>query len=284
MNSIKSKITIMLILIFAPFVITVLVAFSAFSNMKDDGVAINLSGSLRMRTMLISNYSTQIYTNNTDISDIAFSKEVLENEILNFPKIMDALIHGDDNFKISKNVDSKISKEILELNKNVEIYINLANKILKNTADDNDVKLITTNAMVIKNNINDIVILYQENYNNKVDKFKLVLIILSCFGVLILILGYILSKKIIITPIEKISYALDEIVTGGVDLTCLVEINSHDEIGHLALNLNVLIKKIRSLVSEISNSSYDLESVSNSLDVIMKEVGKASEKIIKDNY
>lgn len=279
MNSIKSKITIMLILIFAPFVITVFVAFSTFSNMKDDGVAINLSGSLRMRTMLISNYSTQIYTNNTDISNITFSKETLENEILNYSKIMKVLIDGDENFQISKNNDVEIVNNILELNKKVDIYIESASKVLADVADDNDVKSIASSAMMIKNDVHNIVMLYQENYNRKVDKFKLILIVLSCFGVLILILGYIFAKKIIINPVEKISYALDEIVTGGIDLTHLIEINSKDEIGHLASNLNVLIKNIRMLVSEISNSSSNLDVVSNSLDIIMREVGKASEKL-----
>lgn len=51
MKSIKNKLLIMFIMIFIPFIVTIVIAFNTFQNMEDDGVAINLSGSQRMRTI-----------------------------------------------------------------------------------------------------------------------------------------------------------------------------------------------------------------------------------------
>ena len=62
MKSIKTKLLAIFLLVFIPFVATMIIAFYTFGLMEDDGVAINLSGSQRMRTMLLSDFSQQYKT------------------------------------------------------------------------------------------------------------------------------------------------------------------------------------------------------------------------------
>jgi len=63
------------LILIIPFIVTMLVTSYTYIKIKDDGVAINLSGSQRMRTMLISNYSQQ-YVSASNIGDLQKVKEL----------------------------------------------------------------------------------------------------------------------------------------------------------------------------------------------------------------
>ncbi len=279
MKSIKTKLLLVFILIFIPFLVTVFMAFATFNGMEDDGVAINLSGSERMRTMLISNYSVQIYNDNEKISDIKFSKEILEAEKVKYVKIFKALVDGDESLLIGANTDENIVNAIKEVNNKINIYIEKVDKVLLDQAGDEDIKYITSNALNIKNDVNKIVMMYQENYDSKIATFKLNLIGLVLFGVLTLIFGYFYGKKIIAKPIVNVTERLKEIASGNGDLTQVIESKSKDEIGDLANYFNDFIKSIRNIVVDISESSENLTNVSISLDAITDEVSTASERL-----
>jgi len=279
MKSIKTKLLLVFILIFIPFLVTVFMAFATFNGMEDDGVAINLSGSERMRTMLISNYSVQIYNDNEKISDIKFSKEILEAEKVKYVKIFKALVDGDESLLIGANTDENIVSAIKEVNNKINIYIEKVDKVLLDQAGDEDIKYITSNALNIKNDVNKIVMMYQENYDSKIAAFKLNLIGLVLFGVLTLIFGYFYGKKIIAKPIVNVTERLKEIASGNGDLTQVIESKSKDEIGDLANYFNDFIKSIRNIVVDISESSENLTNVSISLDAITDEVSTASERL-----
>lgn len=279
MKSIKSKLLVIFILIFIPFVVVVFVAFGTFNKMSDDGVSINLSGSQRMRTMLISNYATQLYTNDEKISDLKYTKETLEEALGQYDKIMAALVNGDESLSIGKNKDAEIVTAINQLQGNVNQYTANAKKVLSGTASNEDVYHIANNATTIKNEINKIVLMYQSNYDKKVDTFKGVLIALSVFGVAMLVFSYYYGRKIIVTPIIMVNSKLKEVANGEGDLRHVIEVNSKDEIGELAENFNKFVGTIRDMVVEISASSTNLEDVCNSLEIITGEVTQASEKL-----
>ena len=279
MKSLKTKLLVVFILIFIPFLVTVVVAFSTFSKMGDDGIAINLSGSERMRTMLISNYSLQLYNGDEKVSDIKTAKEVLEKEKITYEKIMKALVDGDESYFISKNNDSKIVESIVATNKKIDPFIEKVDKVIASQANDQDMLYITSNALEIKNDINKIVMMYQENYNSKISVFKTTLITLSFFGVLMLIFGYYYGNLIIVKPIIKITNKLEEIASGNGDLTHTLEIKTKDEIGKLSMYFNEFIGTIRNIVKEIARSSESLQVVSVSLDSITDEVSSASDRL-----
>ncbi|MCT4663158.1 MAG: methyl-accepting chemotaxis protein [Tissierellales bacterium] len=279
MKSIKTKLIAVFLLIFVPFVVTVILAFGTFNQMEDDGVAINLSGSQRMRTMLISNYSMQIYHSDDGLSDVDDAKKILEKEMKTYKKITSALINGDENLYIGSNKDAEIVNAIKDIQNKTSRYVEEAKKILDGNANREDVYFMTTNAMNIKNDFHKIVMMYQENYNQKVGLFKNTLIGLSAFGLMILLFGYYYGNKIIVKPILKITKKLEEIASGEGDLTHEMEVHSKDEIGKLANDFNRFIKTIRDMVVEISRSSENLESVCTSLELITGDVTDSSEKL-----
>lgn len=279
MKSIKEKLLVVFLLIFIPFVVVVVAAFTTFDKMSDDGVAINLSGSQRMRTMLISNYALQLYDNKAEISDINQAKSILEDQLEEYDKRMTALVQGDSSLNISKNQDTTIVDKIQDLNPLVETYTAKARTVLEGKAQEDDLLFITANAMTLKNDINEIVLMYQGNYDNKVHTFKLMLIGLSVFGVFMLVFAYYYGRRIIVLPIKNINNKLKEIANGEGDLTQKLDVQSKDEIGQLAHNFNQFITTIRDMILEISHSSVNLETVCDALEDITGEVSVSSEKL-----
>ncbi len=279
MKSIRSKLLILFLLIFIPFVVVLFVAFGTFNKMSDDGVALNLSGSQRMRTMLISNYSLQLYNANEQISDLEYSKDTLDKEIGKYNKIMKALIDGDDSLNISKNNNAEIVKAIQTIEPKLDSYTSAARKVLDGSANIDDVKFISSNAMGIKNDIHKIVLMYQSNYDKKVKDFKTVLLALSIFGVAMLVFGYYYGNKIIVLPIKNVTDNLREVANGEGDLTHIIGVSSQDEIGELASNFNQFIGTIRKMVIEISDSVDNLDGVCNSLEGITSDVAVSSERL-----
>lgn len=278
MKSIKEKLLLVFILIFIPFVVVVVSAFTTFSKMSDDGVAINLSGGQRMRTMLISNYSTQLYTGDETISNLKTTREILDEQLTEYKEIMAALVEGGA-YNISENKDPDIVKAIKNLESEITNYVIKANNVLEGSAQAEDIKYISDNAMPLKNSLNDIVSMYQRNYDHKVSTFKILLIALTVFGVFMLIFGYYYGHKIIVLPIKKINDKLKEIAHGEGDLTHNIEVTSKDEIGQLANNFNQFTVTIRNMIIEISKSSINLETVCDALENITTEVSGSSEKL-----
>ncbi|MCH4886996.1 methyl-accepting chemotaxis protein [Acidaminobacter sp. JC074] len=279
MKSIKSKLLLVFILIFIPFVVVVVTAFATFNSMSDDGVAINLSGSQRMRTMLISNYAVQLYKSDEEITDLSYAKELLESELAQYDKITKALVDGDESLNLDANSDDEIVNMIHDLEDKLGQYTASAKKVLDGSATSEDLAYISENAMVLKNGMNNVVVMYQSNYDQKIKVFETELIILSIFGVVMLIFGYINGNRIIVKPIKKVNSKLEEIANGEGDLRHVLEVTSKDEIGELSNNFNLFISTIRDMVAEISASSENLEVVCDSLETITSEVAISSDKL-----
>lgn len=247
--------------------------------MEDDGVALNLSGSQRMRTMLISNYSLQIYNNDNTTGDVAFAKKTLSEGIASYSQIMNALVNGDASLNISANNDEDIIRAINNMSPQINEYVDRANKVLAGSASKEDIKAITSEALSIKDGIHKIVLMYQSNYNSKVEIFKIVLLVLAAIGLVVLAFGYYFGKKIIVTPILTITKNLEDIADGDGDLSQQLSFTSDDEIGRLADNFNKFVSTIRQMVVEIAQSSDNVEMICNSLDAITDEVRDSSEKL-----
>jgi len=256
------------------------VAFFTFSQMEDDGVAINLSGSQRMRTMLISNYSQQYGTASKmkDSEELEKVKDILNEEIARYEKIMNALVGGDSSLEIGPNKDASIVKALNAVMIKTDEYIIEAKKVVDGGSGES-IAFITDNAMEIKNDINAIVGMYQETYNGKITNFKGTLYGLLVFGLIMLGYGYFNAGRTIVRPIKKVTRKLTEIASGDGDLTQHIDVKTNDEIGNLANNFNKFIDSIRDIITEISVSSDTLTEVSSALNVITSEVNNASERL-----
>ncbi len=279
MRSIRSKLLIIFLLILIPFVAVVFMAYGTFNKMSDDGVALNLSGSQRMRTMLISNYAVQLYYDNDEITNSEIASQLLKEELAKYDKIMDALVNGDEELGLKSNSDPKIVAAIEHVNKKFDKYTAAATKVLEKTADAQDVKLIASHAMLIKNEIHEIVLMYQRNYDKKIREFESTLIILIAVSCGISALAFSYGNKSIVQPVKDINARLGKVAGGEGNLSELLEVKGRDEIAHLATNYNKIINAIRTMAIEISKSTAQLEDVSNSLEKITGEVAVSSQDL-----
>ena len=279
MKSIKTKLLISFILIVIPFVILSFVSFETFDKMKDDGVAINLSGSQRMRTMLISNYSLQIFENDSDVADIQFAKDTLESELVKYDKIMKALSAGDSDLFIGPNQDGEIVNKLNELQGNVNNYVEKSSKILNRQGNNEDIKFITANAQKIKNDFNEIVVMYQLNYDNKIKNLRTTILGLLGMGVVLIIIAYIYSNNAIVKPIKRVTTILENISQGDGDLRKRVEIKSKDEIGKLAHYFNIYAETVHLIVKDVQEKAKNTSELSESILSVMNQLNQSIEEV-----
>lgn len=279
MKSIRGKLTVMVLIIFTPFIVTVVLAYFTFNSLSDDGVAINLSGSQRMRTMLISNYALQYYEKNESIGDSLKAKEILSKELQVYNKIMAALVDGDESFLIDANGNEEIVVALKQVSNKTNELGAIARKVIDDSASDSDMKYITDNTLSIKNELNTIVGMYQDVYDGKIRDFKNVLAILSVIGIGIIIMMRFLMQRAITLPIKKMTGILRDISEGEGDLTHRIDITAKDEIGTMAEYFNKFADSVHGIVSESSRIASDTIHLSEEIASILGQLSISAEVV-----
>ena len=219
-----------------------------------------------------------ILNGNSNI-DKANVLDTLKEELLLYKKINKALIDGNQSLSISKNKNSSIVAEINKIAPEILNYEKAIDNIINGIDVEKNANYIFSNSLEIKNNINLIVKMYQDQYDNKIKNFKIKLYILLILGIIIFIVDLRIAKKMIVTPIKQIANKLGEIASGGGDLTKEIDLKQNDEIGLLAKNFNLFLNNIRTMVATIDNSSKEIFESINVLSSSTDEVATTSEKL-----
>ncbi|RKD27927.1 Methyl-accepting chemotaxis protein [Caminicella sporogenes DSM 14501] len=277
-NSIKKKISIILIITFLPFVVNMFILFDTLYKLNDDGKSINISGSQRMRTMLLGLYTFK-YLEENDSKVKSDTKKILEKELATYRKYMHALIKGDKDLGLSKNTNHQIVAQLEKAKKIAYKYADSVEAVLNGENIDYNKKYIFNNAMNVKNEIHKAVQMYQESYDKKIKTLKNIEYIILVLGIIVLITIIMISSKSIAKPIEKISNKLKNIANGEGDLTERINIKSQDEIGKLGQYFNRFVDKIRELVKQIDNTGNTLLKSSETLSKSMEETADSNEKM-----
>ncbi len=281
MKSIDKKIGLILLLVFSIFLFTMGQLFFTFNLMQDDGVSINLAGSQRMRTMLLSDYSLMYIDAKEGKHDFdeAEVKDVLESELIKYKKIMTALVDGDSSLNISSNSNEEIVTSIKALQPTINEFSGAIENLLAGTNTEANVLYVNKNALALKNEINTIVGMYQSSYDNKISTVKTALYIYLAIGIAILFVGVQIARRTIVRPIQNISAKLGRIAAGNGDLTQKIEVTNKDEIGELANNFNAFLENIRTIVSGIDGTSKDVKSTISVTKTTTNEVSLTSNKL-----
>ncbi len=222
MNRIKKNMYLSFLILIIPFIVIMLVASYTYIKIKDDGVAINLSGSQRMRTMLISNYSQQYVSayNIGDSEKVKELKELLVKEIEIYGIFTNALIYGDEELKICSNRNKEIVTYFDSILPLLNFYIYNAEELLENPNDNERLSFIITNAMGLKNEIHEIVELYQIKYDRNIYLFKILIMSLIIVGIFLTAVSLHYINESTLKTLEKAYY--DEL-TGLKNRTCLYD-------------------------------------------------------------
>ena len=231
-----------------------------------------------------------IYNRNTNIavkSSLSDEKDIINSIYLNSDLLQ--MYFQDSLWSILKNYIYNGSNEI----KNIEILDERNNKILKtsnlnikgqrpeieNASMDeikfiirniNNKKYISASSIIkVKNYSYKIIITKDISYldQDKMDNYKLFLI-LSLVVTIVLSIGlYIISKKIT-NPIESLTKASNIIKKGQYDKR--VNYDKKDEIGILSQNFNSMMKVIEDKISELENMNNQKQRFINNLTHEMK--------------
>lgn len=80
---------------------------------------------------------------------------------------------------------------------------------------------------------------------------RLSVIVVLSLMVCVLLAVFVLTKRMIVTPVQTVSNSLYEIAKGGGDLSQRLNINTNDEIAELANNFNEVIGQIGSIIGNV---------------------------------
>lgn len=265
--SLRTRMTLIFGVMFIPFIISIGMSYVSFGNMANDGVAINKSGSQRMRTMLIATYTQKVYHGRLNDEDVSKEIEVLAKELDKYVKIHQGLISGDKSLGLSKNEDKAIVDQLQILEPKIATYVqNSRNVIEKNNMES--VAYIVANALPMKNEINDVVTAYQAGYDAKIDFQKGANLTLLLLGFVVFIIGIVYVGKRVVEPILHISKNMEEISSGEGNLTLTMQTQTNDEIGDLTKHFNRFVASIRDIVVSIAETTTVVTKATVDLDRI----------------
>ena len=97
------------------------------------------------------------------------------------------------------------------------------------------------------------------------------ILIVIITGLIVAIVVYILSIKLIVNPIVNVASNLKDIAEKGGDLTQKIKISGNDEVTDLSKGFNLFMDKTREIISQVKQSSTQVSSETSSLNQIIEE-------------
>lgn len=208
--------------------------------------------------------STSEYFNEN--SELAYDKLKSAIKMIKISLNMDSIILDNqcyvyavssENLNYLKYNKIDIEEKELETLKNGEILINTF------TTDSNEKVKSYWKVLREGENINGILIMLEKNDKEFVDNLYFVIWLLIFIGLVIFsVVGYYVSRKIIVDPLGEINKAARRLAKGEVDKR--IYIDSEDEIGELAESFNIMAESLEKADNArrdfISNVSHELRS------------------------
>ncbi|NPA55741.1 MAG: methyl-accepting chemotaxis protein [Epsilonproteobacteria bacterium] len=112
-----------------------------------------------------------------------------------------------------------------------------------------------------------------------------VIVVNVVIAVLVLLWASYFSKSYIINPIKQLSQRIEELANKEADLTKRVDINTNDEIGYIAKNINKFIQNLAEVVSNIKQAAATSDNLvvktEHSSNVIERNIQSQSQSIDK---
>ncbi|MGM0508559.1 MAG: ATP-binding protein [Fusobacteriota bacterium] len=198
-KSIAKKTMYILIFSLIPFFIGI--GYSVYRSKKRRyfSLAINMAGSQRMRTMLLSNYTQKLHHEinfHNRLKDKDNVKNIIRNELKTYRYFTTALLNGDKKNNFPKNNIEEIRNALFEMEKRVQLYIESCKKVLEDPENEDGLMYITSNAMLLKNEFDNVTNLYQKYNDKMIERQKIINMILLLFASIVTIYGLFLTKKI----------------------------------------------------------------------------------------
>lgn len=120
---------------------------------------------------------------------------------------------------------------------------------------DNEFRIIREQLTTIREQVEQLQLTLREESTSSIESSKLVLELSALFAVVLVGFSFWVSNKLILSPINRINSAMNDIATGDGDLSKRIEVQSTDELGQLSKAFNQFVERIHSTVSQVIVSS-----------------------------
>lgn len=139
------------------------------------------------------------------------------------------------------------------------------------------------------NRIQDLLNGIKKEVENIQDEQTNAFLLLSGFAVLLsLLLSYLVSS-FVTRPISRLSQAINHTVKNNFENIQLVENTSHDEVGKLTHDFNLMLQELKMRVQEIQEKSVELEQQNEELSQTNTKISQSEQRLerlnaVKDNF
>lgn len=181
-----------------PFIIGITYSLFQSTDRAYYSAAINISGSQRMRTMLLSNYSQQYVSSASanQSEEMQNAKAVLTKEKLTYDKFYNALLNGESSLNMQRPDNENIGQALKELEPFIKDYLLSIEEVLNDYNAKSSLNDITKNAMYIKDQYHIITELFQLENDYSISRQRLLDISMIVLAALITISGLLLTNRI----------------------------------------------------------------------------------------
>ncbi len=279
MNSLKKKIASSIFLkiaipaVLTLFLVSLIVGTTlvVFKMLETDGNTINISGSERMRTILLgyAGHRYHMASLENNLEEMSKLRGIIKKEIDTYQKYLDALKDGSKELLISKPDDPEIKKSLENIYRLWEpykkgIYMIIDEKIKHSDNTDGMKSISIWKTIELKDAVHRLVQLFNEKSNKKIFLAKAIEVIFLILSLICISLSMLYVKRII-KPLKIISEKLYDIAEGEGDLTVQLQINTEDEIGMAANNFNKFVIKIREVIADVKAIAAQLAASSEEM-------------------
>ncbi|NOY08863.1 MAG: HAMP domain-containing protein [Spirochaetes bacterium] len=283
-SGIMRRIITTVILATAVITITVGLVFSFISSMNGLGNAIDISGSERMRTVLLGFWTTSYYNAaiKGDKKRAEICREMAFKELKTYEEFINGLINGNKELGLSAAPSGKIRNLIADwkddwIKYKGDMLVILDPAAGREKLDEYIVKITPERAVRIKNLVHEVVKAYTELSNYKL--FQLKLAILSIIAVLIIasfITVFVIRNNLL--PIRKLIAAIERIAQK--DLTARAGISIRNEIGDIGKEIDRMTANLDEFLGIIKRTAGEVENTNEDLSSALAESGAATREMV----
>jgi len=252
--------------------------FVQFSSMDCMANAIDISGSERMRTILLGYYGTSYYQAQKEGDSALFRiKENMERELETYERFLNGLATGDPELGLAATKDETTLALIEEWRTAWQPYRAALTGLLDPVSSPERLqdifKQIEVNkAVALKNLVHKVVLSYTESSNKKLASIK-GLLLAAVLAVFLIGLVMTILIRYSLQPVTRITRALESL--NKKDLTVRSRLKSKDEIGELGRSLDAILNSLDEFIGEIIRVSHNVEGSNQDLVAAVEESGAA---------
>jgi len=257
--------------------------FVQFSSLDGMANAIDISGSERMRTILLGYYGTSYYQAQKEGDGAVFRiKENMERELQTYERFLNGLASGDPELGLAATKDQGTLALIDEWRAAWQPYraaLNGLHDPVNSPERMQDIfeQIEVNKTEALENLVHKVVLSYTESSKKKLTLIKnlflgAVLVVFLIGLVMTILIRHNLRS---IIQINRVLESLNE-----KDLTVRSSLKSKDEIGELGRNLDVILNSLDEFIGEIIRVSHNVEGSNQDLVAAVEESGAAVREMV----